>query len=383
MPENWQEAGFGLYLHWPFCAAKCPYCDFNSHLASHIDHDAWLSAYIEELDRAANLTPDRVLQTIFFGGGTPSLMEPRVVDEILNHVAKRWTVANDIEITLEANPTSVDAQNFQSMADAGVNRVSVGVQALVDEDLRSLGRLHSADEARKAIETAQNIFDRMSFDLIYARQHQTLAQWEEELKAALTLGSSHLSLYQLTIEDGTAFGDRHRRGSLQGLPNDDQGADMYQLTQEICLEAGLLRYEVSNHARPGEEARHNLIYWKGGDYLGVGPGAHGRLWIDGTRYATEQSRMPNIWLRGERSHVREALDSTEIAEEMILMGLRLRTGLDLDRLTRWTGYEIQNLRDLQEEGWIRVENRHLIVNEHATLLLNAIIERLIDQRNSV
>ena len=276
MPEDWENGGFGLYVHWPFCQAKCPYCDFNSHVVARIDQQAWLDAYICEIDRLSDQTSDKVLHSIFFGGGTPSLMEPFVVAGVIAHAQKRWRWRNDVEITLEANPTSVEAQRFLGYRAAGVNRVSMGVQSLRDADLRALGRLHSASEAAAAFKIARQTFEQVSFDLIYARQNQTLEDWRAELSEALDLAVDHLSLYQLTIEDGTAFGDRFSAGKLRGLPDDDRAADMYALTQELCAGAGLPAYEVSNHARAGAESVHNKVYWKCGDYAGIGPGAHGR-----------------------------------------------------------------------------------------------------------
>ena len=375
MPENWQTAGFGLYLHWPFCEAKCPYCDFNSHVARHIDQDAWCAAYVEELDRSAQETSGRLLQSVFFGGGTPSLMEPRIVDTILQRIDANWQLANDMEITLEANPSSVEAARFEYLAKAGVNRVSLGVQALNNDDLKKLGRLHSVEESLTAIETAQNSFDRVSVDLMYGRQDQTFEAWKSELNSVLAMGLSHLSLYQLTIEPGTAFGERHAGGKLPGLPDEDLGADLYELTQDLCSKAGIPAYEVSNHARPGEESRHNLIYWRSGDYVGIGPGAHGRLTLDGTRFATEHTRAPKPWLEGQRELPRSVLDRESQSEEMLLMGLRLTEGLDLKRHAS-PGVPLKTVEELVGEGWLRLDGDFLFVEPHARPLLNAILVRL-------
>ena len=290
--DDWRAGGFGLYIHWPFCQSKCPYCDFNSHVAATIDQRRWRDAYLREIERLGAETPGRVLQTVFFGGGTPSLMDADVVADLLAAVRATWPMVNDPEITLEANPGSVEAGKFRAFREAGVNRVSMGVQALRDADLRRLGRLHSVAEARQAFDIARNCFDRVSFDLIYARQDQTLADWQAELREALSMAVDHLSMYQLTIEDGTAFGDRFARGGLKGLPDDDVQADMYAATQDICAEHGMPAYEVSNHARAGAESRHNLIYWRMGDYAGIGPGAHGRLTLNGRRWATVAPRAP-------------------------------------------------------------------------------------------
>ena len=276
MIEDWRHGGFGLYIHWPFCEAKCPYCDFNSHVSRRIDQSQWCKAYLRELDRVGALTQGRVLDSVYFGGGTPSLMAPETVRAILDHVQRTWPMRNDPEITLEANPSSVEVGRFRAFSEAGVNRVSLGVQALNDTDLNRLGRLHTVQEARQAFDIARNQFDRVSFDLIYARQDQSLTAWSQELTEALSMAVDHLSMYQLTIEQGTAFGDRYSRGRLTGLPDDDVSADMYEVTQEVCEKAGLPAYEVSNHARPGSASRHNMIYWQYGDYIGIGPGAHGR-----------------------------------------------------------------------------------------------------------
>ncbi|MEM1234949.1 MAG: radical SAM family heme chaperone HemW, partial [Pseudomonadota bacterium] len=278
---------FGLYIHWPFCAAKCPYCDFNSHVRSAVDTQRWSRALRSEIERLHRETPDHILSTIFFGGGTPSLMPTQLVADLISDSRARWRTANDVEITLEANPTSVETQKFLEFRDAGVNRVSMGVQALNDADLRKLGRMHSAADAMRALEKAKVAFDRVSIDLIYARQDQSVDAWRAELSQALSLDLDHLSLYQLTIEPGTIFAKRHRAGRLLGLPQEDISADMWDITQELTQEAGMPAYEVSNHARLGAESQHNILYWSGGDWGGIGPGAHGRLTIDGKRWATE------------------------------------------------------------------------------------------------
>ncbi len=330
--EDWQSGGFGLYIHWPFCQAKCPYCDFNSHVAAKIDQSRWNRAYIHEIKRIGAETQGRVLNSVFFGGGTPSLMRPDLVASILQTVRATWAPSNDFEVTLEANPTSVEAGRFAGYRDAGVNRVSIGIQALNDADLKALGRLHSVSEARAAFDLARSTFERVSFDLIYARQFQTLADWRAELSEALSMAADHLSLYQLTIENGTAFGDRLAKGELRGLPNDDDAADMYLATQDICQAAGMLAYEVSNHAVAGAESRHNLIYWRGGDYAGIGPGAHGRLTIGGRRMATDTPLSPNQWLEqvektGNGENPRQSLSQADQAAEYLMMGLRLSEGI--------------------------------------------------------
>ena len=298
-PAGSRDGGFGVYVHWPFCETKCPYCDFNSHVRGRgVDQARYAAALAREIATTAERIDDRNAQTVFFGGGTPSLMEPRVVGAILDAIHRTWPTTNDMEVTLEANPTSVEAARFADFRVAGVNRVSMGIQALNDADLHALGRLHTAAEGLAAFDIARRTFDRVSFDLMCGRQNQSLAEWEAELTRALALDLDHLSLYQLTVEPGTAFGDRYDAGKLPGLPSDDLSADLYALTQEMCADAGLRRYEVSNHARDGAESRHNLIYWRYGDYVGLGPGAHGRLTLDGMRVSTEQARMPKAWLDG-------------------------------------------------------------------------------------
>ena len=383
MPEDWQTGGFGLYVHWPFCAAKCPYCDFNSHVAQRIDHAAWSRAYLTELERVAADTSGRVLNTIYFGGGTPSLMTPDTVAEVIAAARRLWIPANDLEITLEANPGSVEAGRFAGYRDAGVNRISMGIQALNDTDLRRLGRVHTLAEARAAFDVARQAFDRVSFDLIYARQDQTLTQWRAELREALAMAADHLSLYQLTIEDGTAFGDRYRRGTLRGLPDDDLGADMYEATQEICDAHGLPRYEVSNHARPGSESRHNLIYWRYGDYAGIGPGAHGRLSVNGVNYATESRRNPQAWLAdvaaGTGELPRVALDGRVQAEEYLMMGLRVNDGIEPARFQALAGQALDETarQRLVELGMIEDLGTRIRVTNQGVNVLNAVISEFL------
>jgi len=381
--QDWQQGGFGLYLHWPFCQSKCPYCDFNSHVAAQIDQKAWARAYLSEIDRVSAETDGRVLGTVFFGGGTPSLMDPDLVAAMIERIRVRWMTANDLEITLEANPGSVEAGRFRAYAACGVNRISMGVQSLVDKDLQRLGRLHSAAEARAAFGVARDAFDRVSFDLIYARQHQSLRDWAEELRAALALAVDHLSLYQLTIEPGTAFGARAARGGLAGLPDDDIAADMYLMTQDICSDHGLPAYEVSNHARPGAESRHNLIYWRGGDYAGIGPGAHGRLTLGGVRYATRTPLQPEAWLsqvaeKGHGEATRETVSQTEQALEYLMMSLRLVEGIDIERYQRLAGFSLPGsaISDLEEQALIRREGSRVRATREGRLVLNGLIRSL-------
>jgi oxygen-independent coproporphyrinogen-3 oxidase len=385
LAEDWQNGGFGLYVHWPFCQAKCPYCDFNSHVSAPVDHNRWRAAYLGEITRYAELVPNRVLNSIFFGGGTPSLMPPETVAAIVEAARKAWPFANDLEVTLEANPTSVEAGRFAGYAAGGVSRVSLGVQALNDRDLQRLGRLHSTQEAIQAYEIGRKYFPRTSFDLIYARQDQTLADWQAELRRALDLAVDHLSLYQLTIESGTAFGERHAAGKLRGLPEECLSADMYHATQEICEAAGLDAYEVSNHAKPGAECRHNLIYWRYGDYVGIGPGAHGRITINGQRHATEAWRMPGKWLQQAESvsgeSLRDVLPRHEQATEFLLMGLRLSEGIDMARYTSLAGTPLDpaTLAQLAEIGMICMENGRIRATGAGRAVLNAVICALLPE----
>ncbi len=359
--QNPDDAGFGVYVHWPFCAQKCPYCDFNSH----VRHKGWdearfLAAYKRELAHTADLIGRREVSSIFIGGGTPSLMQPQTVAGILDAIAALWPVQGGAEITIEANPNSVEAERFRGYRTAGVNRVSLGVQSLRDEQLKALGRLHSVAEAKTAIGIAAQTFDRFSFDLIYARPGQTPEQWRNELAEALALGSRHLSLYQLTIEPETAFEKLHAAGKL-AMPDSELAAELYDITQEMTDAAGLRQYEISNHAARGEESRHNVLYWRYGEYAGVGPGAHGRIIADGRRRATSTERNPEGWAArvesaGHGLVACEALDRDEQADEMLLMGLRMADGLDLNRLARLGGVSIKSeaIADLQGEGLLEV-----------------------------
>lgn len=337
---------------------------------------------MSEIERYAGLLPNRLLNSIYLGGGTPSLMEPELVYGILDKVQSHWTLANDVEITLEANPNSVEADRFKEYALAGVNRVSLGVQALNDQDLKRLGRLHSADEALRALEIAKTHFSRVNFDLIYSRQDQSQSDWEVELKQALTLAGDHLSLYQLTIEDGTAFADRFLSGKLRGLPDDDQSADMFEVTRALCQKAGFQNYEVSNFALPGSESRHNLIYWRYGDYIGVGPGAHGRITLNGQRFLTEAHHSPEEWLEkassGETEQHFAKISTVEQAQEYLMMGLRLTEGIDLVRYEEISGYPLrpENIKNMQDLGMVDHANNRLSVTPKGRTLLNAVTAEL-------
>jgi len=340
---------FGVYVHWPFCLSKCPYCDFNSHVRhTTIDEPRFLRAFTAEIASMAARVPGRTVSSIFLGGGTPSLIQPTTVGTILDTIGKHWTVAPDVEVTLEANPTSVEATRFRGYRAAGVNRVSLGVQALDDGALKELGRLHTAREALDAVAIARSAFDRYSFDLIYARPRQTPQAWAGELKQAIAEAAEHLSLYHLTIEPDTPFHTLHAAGKLI-VPDDDTGRALYDATQDICNGAGLPAYEVSNHARPGAECRHNLVYWRGHEYAGIGPGAHGRLDIDGRRHATMTEKRPEAWLMrveslGHGLVTDDVLMSEERADEFLLMGLRLAEGIDPARYTELAGRPLDPAR---------------------------------------
>lgn len=364
-----------LYIHWPFCTAKCPYCDFNSHVHDTIDHAAWKDAYIKTLHYYAGKLPERQIVSIYFGGGTPSLMQPETVEAIIAETQKLWRVTNDIEITLEANPTSVEREKFRDFRLAGVNRLSLGVQALNDKDLKFLGRKHSAAEALVALEIAKDTFERVSFDLIYARPGQSLQDWEAELKRAADLAQDHLSLYQLTIERNTPFYLKHARGEFH-LPKEELAADFYLMTQAILEEAGLPAYEVSNHAREGAGSRHNLMYWRYGDYIGAGPGAHGRLTLAGNKYATREHSAPQLWLDkvaagGHAHHPFEEIPEADQKLEALMMGLRLREGMEQEFVQDIL--DESKLQKAVEEGWIVLEGGRIILSREGTLRLNALI----------
>ena len=378
------EGGFGIYVHWPFCQAKCPYCDFNSHVVRTVDHARWARAFTSEIQRYAAMVPGRRLGSVYFGGGTPSLMPPELVASILDDVRAAWALEPDVEITLEANPSSVEVRRFQGYVAAGVNRFSIGVQALNDRDLRRLGRLHSVAEAHKAVEVARNVCERVSFDLIYARQDQTADDWRAELKDALRLAPDHLSLYQLTIEDGTAFGARHQAGRLPGLPDAELSADLFDITQEICETHGLPAYETSNHARPGSEGRHNLVYWRYGEYLGIGPGAHGRLTVGLDRVSTRAESSPGRWLdlveSGQTEHeMRETIAAADQGDEYLMMGMRLREGVPLARYAALSGKSLPEatLHQLLGDGLVWVTGDRVGTTPRGGMVLNAVLRELL------
>ncbi len=377
---------FGIYVHWPFCAAKCPYCDFNSHVRSSIDEGAWTGGIVRELEHTANLQGDArpIVRTIFFGGGTPSLMSGHAVGTVLSAIARLWPMANDVEVTLESNPASADAARFADYRAAGVNRLSLGVQALNDADLKMLGRLHDVAEATRALDMAQANFDRVSLDLIYARPDQSVAAWRKELREALSFGTEHFSLYQLTIEPATPFATLHRTGALK-IPDDDRAAGLYETTQEMTEAAGVPAYEISNHARADAEARHNLLYWRYGAYAGVGPGAHGRLDLGGKRFATATERLPERWRENVDKKGNGLVEMTEIApedaaREHLLMNLRLAEGIDLAAFrARWNrAPDDARIASLVGEGLLTFEDERLTATPRGRLVLNSVIAALAD-----
>jgi oxygen-independent coproporphyrinogen-3 oxidase len=381
--ENVTAPGFGIYVHWPFCLSKCPYCDFNSHVRETVDHDRWRTALLAELDHYADRTPGRTVTSIFFGGGTPSLMEPSTAAAVIDRVAERWAVAPGVEITLEANPSSVEAARFADLAVAGVGRVSLGVQALNDTSLAFLGRRHNVAEAFDALAIAKRQFARTSFDLIYARPGQSVA----ELTRALEEGTEHLSVYQLTIEEGTKFATLAARGDIV-MPDEDTQAALYETTQEMLEAAGLPAYEISNHARPGAESRHNLTYWRYGDYVGIGPGAHGRLTVDGQKLATRAHRAPEIWLdrvaaKGHGAHADEPVGITERRDELLMMGLRLTEGVSRTRLRDELGADVDSLLDarklarLVDAGFLALDADRLRATAAGRQRLNAVLASLL------
>jgi oxygen-independent coproporphyrinogen-3 oxidase len=375
-----------VYVHWPFCRSKCPYCDFNSHVRDGVDEARWTRALLADLDHHAALAPGRMVGSVFFGGGTPSLMPPETVAAVLDRVRARWRVAADAEVTLEANPNSAEAGRFRAFAAAGVNRLSLGVQALDPAALRFLGRAHGRAEAIAAIEHARNSFARFSFDLIYARPGQTVADWGRELDEALALAGDHLSLYQLTVEPGTAFATLARRGDLR-VPEEDTAAALYEATQDRLAAAGLPGYEISNHARPGGECRHNLAYWRYLDYVGVGPGAHGRLTRAGIKYATRERRAPEAWLAavetaGAGLEEITPVDRAAALEEMLMMGLRLTEGVARPRLENAAGEALEarfadTLPPLVKGGFLTLDQDRLAATPSGRQRLNAVLAALL------
>jgi oxygen-independent coproporphyrinogen-3 oxidase len=380
------EESLAVYIHWPFCRSKCPYCDFNSHVRDRVDAARWTRALLADLDHHAALLQRREVGSIFFGGGTPSLMPPETVAVLLDRIRQRWVVTRDLEVTLEANPNSAEVTRFRAFAAAGVNRLSLGIQALDPAALRLLGRLHDRDEALTAIEHARDSFAHFSFDLIYARPGHSLAAWRQELDEALALAGEHLSLYQLTVEPGTGFATLARRGDLV-LPDEELAAALYEMTQDRLAAHGLSAYEISNHAQPGAECRHNLVYWRYQDYVGIGPGAHGRLSRDGVKYATRQTRLPERWLsaveaKGTGLEEMAAIDRDSAVEEMLMMGLRLTEGVDRARLERHAGRDAEGLlgaklATLVEGGFLTLDRERLAATNAGRQRLNAVLATLL------
>lgn len=377
------SSDFGIYIHWPFCKAKCPYCDFNSHVRhDDVDHMSFAQAITTELSWLEQKSRSKKVTSIFFGGGTPSLMPPKAVAHVLDHIAKLWPVAADAEITLEANPTSVEAENFRGYRTAGVNRVSVGVQSLVEADLKALGRQHTPEEALIAFRLAAKIFPRVSFDLIYARPNQTQAQWREELTRALGEQQGHMSLYQLTIEPETRYQDLFDAGKLI-IPDDDEAANLYDITQELTAKHGLGAYEISNHASAGHESKHNLTYWRYGEYAGAGPGAHSRLSSGQNRLGLMSEKHPETWRQMVEKNGHGLVEETvlapvEQAPEYLLMGLRIKGGIDLERHAQLSGIAIDEskISALENLGMVTRSGTHLMATPRGRPILNAIIREL-------
>ena len=383
-PMKLVEQSFGIYIHWPFCAAKCPYCDFNSHVRHKpVDQKVFVEAYLRELEYFAELTQGRKVTSIFFGGGTPSLMDVSTVETLMEAIAKHWAIDSDAEVTLEANPSSVEAERFRGYNAAGVNRVSLGVQSLHDEQLKFLGRLHNVEEAKRAITLAREIFPRMSFDLIYARPQQKPEDWVRELQLAISMAADHLSLYQLTIEQGTRFFDLRERGKLH-VPDGELSAELYEATQELMNAHDMPAYEISNHAVRGAESRHNLTYWRYHDYVGVGPGAHGRISQDGIKLATACELNPENWwqkvmVSGHGMDLQEKLDAQEMADEFLVMGMRLAEGISLKRYQQFGvgKFNDRNMEFLKQQGFIEIlPNGNLRATPTGFLVLDAVVADL-------
>ena len=379
---------FGLYIHWPFCLSKCPYCDFNVHVSENVDQEQWQQAYLKSLEHYAGIYKG-TLSSIYFGGGTPSLMRPDLVQAIIDKARSLWLCVNDIEITLEANPTSIEAEKFARFKDAGVNRVSVGVQALNDKDLKFLGRTHTKEEAIKALSIASDTFERFSFDLIYARPEQTLKSWECELSEAIDLSKGHLSLYQLTIERNTPFHFDYAQGKFV-MPKEELASDFYKLSSEVLGRAGMPAYEVSNHAVEGHQSNHNLNYWYYRDYIGIGPGAHGRLTLDGRKYATRDHHAPQSWLawvekKGCGVHPYTPLSVYDRFSEALMMGVRLYDGIDLKSCHEdWPRFvDMQRLQVVCEEGWATLDGGVLTCSVEGMLRLNALLPYILKPEEDV
>jgi putative oxygen-independent coproporphyrinogen III oxidase len=387
MHKSTPNNALAVYIHWPFCKSKCPYCDFNSHVRDSVDQERWKNALLTELEWMATRAGNHEVKSIFFGGGTPSLMPAKTAEAFIDRVHALWPTTPDIEITLEANPTSVEAETFANFKSAGVNRVSLGVQSLDDKELKFLGRGHSAKEALSAVEKAARIFDRYSFDLIYARPNQTLENWEKELRAALAYIGGHMSLYQLTIEENTAFHHAYKKGEF-ALPDEELSEQLYRLTETIMQERGLLAYEVSNYAKQGEESRHNIAYWLGDDYIGIGPGAHGRLTQGGIRIATQMLKSPERWLEGVEKNqnaceIWQEIDKKDEIAERIMMGLRMSAGINFQDFKDKTGVDfidavnVSKYRLYMQQNFLKVTENDVKVTLNGRLVLNRLTADLL------
>ena len=373
-----------IYLHWPFCESKCPYCDFNSHVREKVVQDEWLQGYLKNIRLWVSIFPNPKIKTVYFGGGTPSLMEPNIVSDLLEGLDKYYSIANNIEISLEANPGSVEIKKFRDYASAGINRISIGVQSFVDKDLRLLGRRHSAKEALSAVEIGTNIFENLSFDLIYGRQFQSLLDWEQELQFAISLRSQHLSLYQLTVENNTAFGKLFDKGKLKGLPSDELSRKLFMTTNDICYSHGYKPYEISNFALDKQECKHNVNYWKCGNFLGIGPGAHGRYQLNQKRFSYESIKNPETWLNKSFNedlaiNVKKRMSDLDHFEEFVIMGLRLSEGLSLSKMHKNFGkrFDEKILQELISLGFIEIASNQLKVLQKGKVLLNYITKELL------
>ena len=373
-----------IYLHWPFCESKCPYCDFNSHVREKVVQEEWLQGYLKNIRLWVSIFPNPKIKTVYFGGGTPSLMEPNIVSDLLEGLYKYYSISNNIEISLEANPSSVEIKKFRDYASAGINRISIGVQSFVDKDLRLLGRRHNAKEALSAVEIGTNIFKNLSFDLIYGRQFQNLLDWEKELQFAISLRSQHLSLYQLTVEKKTAFGKLFDKGKLKGLPSDELSRKLFMTTNDICYSHGYKPYEISNFALDKQECEHNVNYWKCGNFLGIGPGAHGRYQFNQKRFSYESIKNPETWLNKSFNedlaiNVKKRMSDLDHFEEFVIMGLRLSEGLSLSKMHKNFGkrFDEKILQELISLGFIEIASNQLKVLQKGKVLLNYITKELL------
>ena len=373
-----------IYLHWPFCESKCPYCDFNSHVRENVVQEEWLQGYLKNIRLWVSIFPNPKIKTVYFGGGTPSLMEPNIVSDLLEGLDKYYSISNNIEISLEANPSSVEIKKFRDYASAGINRISIGVQSFVDKDLRLLGRRHNAKEALSAVEIGTNIFKNLSFDLIYGRQFQSLLDWEKELQFAISLRSQHLSLYQLTVENNTAFGKLFDKGKLKGLPSDELSRKLFMTTNDICYSHGYKPYEISNFALDKQECKHNVNYWKCGNFLGIGPGAHGRYQLNQKRFSYESIKNPETWLNKSFNedlaiNVKKRMSDLDHFEEFVIMGLRLSEGLSLSKMHKNFGkrFDEKILQELISLGFIEIASNQLKVLQKGRVLLNYITKKLL------